>query len=95
MQIFGSPDIKKAIASLLFGGSRKRMPDGTYRRGDINVLLLGAWGAGVCFWGGGAHWGTHKPSRQPTGRALLPLPPLPLTHSHENQLAFSLSFCCR
>lgn len=40
-QIFGSPDIKKAIASLLFGGSRKRMPDGTYRRGDINVLLLG------------------------------------------------------
>jgi hypothetical protein len=46
-QIFGSPDIKKAIASLLFGGSRKRMPDGTYRRGDINVLLLGKWaGAG-------------------------------------------------
>ncbi|EFN58868.1 hypothetical protein CHLNCDRAFT_34202 [Chlorella variabilis] len=40
-QIFGSPDIKKAIASLLFGGARKRMPDGTYRRGDINVLLLG------------------------------------------------------
>ncbi|PSC72741.1 DNA replication licensing factor MCM5 [Micractinium conductrix] len=40
-QIFGSPDIKKAIACLLFGGSRKRMPDGTYRRGDINVLLLG------------------------------------------------------
>jgi DNA replicative helicase MCM subunit Mcm2 (Cdc46/Mcm family) len=43
LQIFGSPDIKKAIASLLFGGSRKRMPDGTYRRGDINVLLLGEW----------------------------------------------------
>ena len=42
LQIFGSPDIKKAIACLLFGGSRKRMPDGTYRRGDINVLLLGA-----------------------------------------------------
>jgi hypothetical protein len=40
-QIFGSPDIKKAIACLLFGGARKRMPDGTYRRGDINVLLLG------------------------------------------------------
>ena len=40
-QIFGSPDIKRAIACLLFGGSRKRMPDGTYRRGDINVLLLG------------------------------------------------------
>lgn len=42
VQIFGSPDIKKAIACLLFGGARKRMPDGTYRRGDINVLLLGA-----------------------------------------------------
>jgi len=40
-QIFGSPDIKQAIASLLFGGSRKVMPDGTSRRGDINVLLLG------------------------------------------------------
>lgn len=40
-QIFGSEDIKKAIACLLFGGARKRMPDGTYRRGDINVLLLG------------------------------------------------------
>ena len=41
LQIFGSDDIKKAIACLLFGGARKRMPDGTYRRGDINVLLLG------------------------------------------------------
>ena len=41
MQIFGHNDIKKAIACLLFGGARKRMPDGTYRRGDINVLLLG------------------------------------------------------
>ncbi|KAG8228475.1 hypothetical protein J437_LFUL009340 [Ladona fulva] len=39
--IFGSTDIKKAIACLLFGGSRKRMPDGLTRRGDINVLLLG------------------------------------------------------
>lgn len=39
--IFGSEDIKKAIACLLFGGSRKRMPDGLRRRGDINVLLLG------------------------------------------------------
>ena len=34
-------DIKKAIASLLFGGSRKRLPDGLTRRGDINLLLLG------------------------------------------------------
>eukprot|EP00887_Chlorella_sp_A99_P001470 scaffold8.g1470.t1 len=40
-QIFGSEGIKKAIACLLFGGARKRMPDGTHRRGDINVLLLG------------------------------------------------------
>ncbi|XP_026478592.1 DNA replication licensing factor Mcm5-like [Ctenocephalides felis] len=39
--IFGSDDIKKAIACLLFGGSRKRLPDGLTRRGDINVLLLG------------------------------------------------------
>ncbi|RZF41144.1 hypothetical protein LSTR_LSTR010796 [Laodelphax striatellus] len=39
--IFGSADIKKALACLLFGGSRKRMPDGLTRRGDINVLLLG------------------------------------------------------
>lgn len=39
--IFGATDIKKAIACLLFGGSRKRLPDGLTRRGDINVLLLG------------------------------------------------------
>lgn len=39
--IFGSTDIKKAIVCLLFGGSRKRMPDGLTRRGDINTLLLG------------------------------------------------------
>uniref|UniRef100_A0A1Q3EVG0 DNA replication licensing factor MCM5 n=1 Tax=Culex tarsalis TaxID=7177 RepID=A0A1Q3EVG0_CULTA len=39
--IFGSRDIKKAIVCMLFGGSRKRMPDGLTRRGDINVLLLG------------------------------------------------------
>lgn len=39
--IFGSLDIKKAIACLLFGGSRKLMPDGLARRGDINLLLLG------------------------------------------------------
>lgn len=39
--IFGSSDIKKAIACLLFGGSRKRLPDGLTRRGDINLLLLG------------------------------------------------------
>lgn len=39
--IYGSVDIKKAIACMLFGGSRKRMPDGLARRGDINILLLG------------------------------------------------------
>ena len=39
--IYGSLDIKKAIACLLIGGSRKRLPDGLTRRGDINILLLG------------------------------------------------------
>ncbi|XP_045452880.1 DNA replication licensing factor Mcm5 [Melitaea cinxia] len=39
--VFGANDMKKAIACLLFGGSRKRLPDGLTRRGDINVLLLG------------------------------------------------------
>eukprot|EP00123_Amoebidium_parasiticum_P017932 comp24037_c0_seq1/m.43040 comp24037_c0_seq1/g.43040 ORF comp24037_c0_seq1/g.43040 comp24037_c0_seq1/m.43040 type:complete len:725 (-) comp24037_c0_seq1:627-2801(-) len=40
-EIFGSEDIKKSIACLLFGGSRKQLPDGMRLRGDINVLLLG------------------------------------------------------
>lgn len=39
--IYGAEDIKKSVACLLFGGSRKRLPDGLARRGDINVLLLG------------------------------------------------------
>ena len=39
--IFGNVDIKKAIACLLVGGSKKRLPDGMRLRGDINVLLLG------------------------------------------------------
>jgi DNA replication licensing factor MCM5 len=39
--IFGHPDIKKAVACLLFGGCAKRLPDGMRLRGDINVLLLG------------------------------------------------------
>ncbi|KAM8930004.1 DNA replication licensing factor MCM5 [Pelodytes ibericus] len=39
--IYGSSDIKKAIACLLFGGARKRLPDGLTRRGDINLLMLG------------------------------------------------------
>jgi DNA replication licensing factor MCM5 len=36
-----STDIKKAIACLLFGGSKKVLPDGMRLRGDINVLMLG------------------------------------------------------
>eukprot|EP00250_Pteridium_aquilinum_P014180 c21827_g1_i1 orf=296-2479(+) len=39
--IFGHEDVKKAVACLLFGGSRKKLPDGVRLRGDINVLLLG------------------------------------------------------
>ncbi|KAI8370368.1 MCM2/3/5 family-domain-containing protein [Radiomyces spectabilis] len=39
--IFGNKDIKKAIACLLFGGSKKVLPDGIRLRGDISVLLLG------------------------------------------------------
>lgn len=38
---YGIPDIKKAITCLLFGGSKKVLPDGMRLRGDINVLLLG------------------------------------------------------
>ena len=30
-----------AVACLMFGGSRKRLPDGTRLRGDVNVLMLG------------------------------------------------------
>ena len=39
--IFGSEDIKRAIACLLFGGCRKRLHEGVNLRGDINILLLG------------------------------------------------------
>lgn len=39
--IFGHDDIKKAIACLMFGGSRKFLAGGMRLRGDINVLLLG------------------------------------------------------
>ena len=34
-------DLKRAIACLLFGGSRKVLSDGVKLRGDINVLLMG------------------------------------------------------
>jgi DNA replication licensing factor MCM5 len=39
--IYGNEEIKKAIACMLFGGSRKHLPDETILRGDINVLLIG------------------------------------------------------
>ncbi len=39
--IYGHENIKQAIACLLFGGARKRLPDGMMLRGDINILLLG------------------------------------------------------
>lgn len=39
--IFGSPDIKKSLACLLFSGATKKLPDNTKLRGDINILLLG------------------------------------------------------
>ncbi|XP_072953307.1 DNA replication licensing factor MCM5 [Typha angustifolia] len=39
--IYGHVDVKKALACLLFGGSKKRLPDGVRLRGDIHVLLLG------------------------------------------------------
>jgi len=39
--IWGNDDIKKAVACLLFGGSRKFLAGGMRLRGDINVLLLG------------------------------------------------------
>jgi DNA replication licensing factor MCM5 len=34
-------DVKKAVGCMLFGGSRKRLADGTRMRGDTNILLLG------------------------------------------------------
>ena len=44
--IFGNDDIKRAILCLLFGGSKKTLPDGMRLRGDINVLMLGDPGTG-------------------------------------------------
>lgn len=44
--IFGHEDIKRMVACLLFGGTRKFLPDGMKLRGDINVLLLGDPGTG-------------------------------------------------
>lgn len=39
--VYGHEDIKKAIVCLLFGGSKKQAGDGSLRRSDINVLLVG------------------------------------------------------
>lgn len=39
--LFGHEEIKKSIACLLFGGTRKSLPDRMRIRGDINVLILG------------------------------------------------------
>jgi len=39
--IYGSDDVKEAIALQLFGGIPKEMPDGSRLRGDIHVLLVG------------------------------------------------------
>lgn len=39
--IFGHEDIKKTLACMLFGGTRRVREDGITLRGDINVLLFG------------------------------------------------------
>lgn len=39
--IYGHRDIKKALACMLFGGTRRVREDGITLRGDINILLLG------------------------------------------------------
>jgi replicative DNA helicase Mcm len=39
--IYGSENVKQAIALQLFGGIAKEMPDGSHLRGDIHVLLIG------------------------------------------------------
>lgn len=44
--IHGLDDIKKAIAVQLFSGSAKQFDDGTRRRGDIHILLIGDPGIG-------------------------------------------------
>ena len=39
--IYGSDEIKRAIACLLFGGVRKKVSEGVNLRGDVNILLIG------------------------------------------------------
>lgn len=40
-EIFGHDDIKKAILLLMVGGVDKRMPDGMFIRGNVNICLMG------------------------------------------------------
>jgi replicative DNA helicase Mcm len=44
--IWGFDPIKEAIALQLFSGKYRLLPDGTWQRGNINVLLVGDPGAG-------------------------------------------------
>jgi replicative DNA helicase Mcm len=44
--IYGREDLKMACALSLFAGTRKRKPDGGYKRGDIHVLFVGDPGTG-------------------------------------------------
>lgn len=44
--IYGHTMIKKAILLQVFGGTKKRLPDGTFRRGNIHILLVGDPGTG-------------------------------------------------
>lgn len=44
--IYGHDQVKEAIATLLFGGSEKTLPDGMKIRGESNILLIGDPGVG-------------------------------------------------
>lgn len=44
--IYGRDDLKMACALSLFSGTRKKMPGGNYKRGDIHVLFVGDPGTG-------------------------------------------------
>ncbi len=44
--IWGFDPIKEAIALQLFSGKYRALPDGTWQRGNINILLIGDPGAG-------------------------------------------------
>ncbi|MFX1282347.1 MAG: LAGLIDADG family homing endonuclease [Promethearchaeota archaeon] len=44
--IYGHDLVKEAIASLLFGGTAKEMPDGMKLRGESNILIVGDPGTG-------------------------------------------------